>query len=144
MTFVDIASDLGLTTVDKRGNTESITKNTYIGTVLNSLRENSNFVNAFNNIFGVDISNMSNNDVLNLKFPLRKDYIFQRIETAGKNDTNKIDKNQTTAYNQAAVDFSMLIMFRQMNNTVFRLNNIIHDNRNAITTYCIKHSSIFI
>lgn len=125
MTFADIASDLGLTTVDRRGNTEPISKNTYIGTVLDSLHRDSNFINAFNNIFGVDISNMSNNDILNLKFPLRKDYIFQRIETAGKNGTNKIDKNQATAYNQAVIDFSMLIMFRQMNNTVFRLNNII-------------------
>lgn len=125
MTFADIASDLGLATVDKRGNTEPITKNTYIGTVLNSLRRDSNFVNAFHNIFGVDISNMSNNDILNLKFPLRKDYIFQRIETAGKNGTNKINRSQATAYNQATVDFSMLIMFRQINNTVFRVNNII-------------------
>lgn len=125
MTFADIASDLSLTTVDRRGNTELITKNTYIGAVINALKTNPNFVNAFNNIFEVDISKMENNDILNIKFPLRKDYIFQRIETAGKNGTNKINVQNATAYNQAAVDFSMLIMFRQMNNTVFRLNNII-------------------
>lgn len=125
MTFADIASDLGLTTVDRRGNTELITKNTYIGIVLEAIRNNSNFINAFNNIFGIDISQISINDLLQLKFPLRKDYIFQRIETAGKNSTNKINNQDATAYNQAAVDFSMLIMFRQMNNTVFRLNNII-------------------
>ena len=125
MTFADIASDLGLTINDRRGNPEPITKNTYIGAVINALKTNPKFIIAFNNIFGVDISEMENNDILNLKFPLRKDYIFQRIETAGKNGTNKIDRSQATAYNQAAVDFSMLIMFRQMNNTVFRLNNII-------------------
>ena len=125
MTFADIASDLGLTINDRRGNPESITKNTYIGAVINALKTNPKFVIAFNNIFGVDISEMENNDILNLKFPLRKDYIFQRIETAGKNGTNKINNQDATAYNQAAVDFSMLIMFRQMNNTVFRLNNII-------------------
>ena len=125
MTFADIASDLGLTINDRRGNPEPITKNTYIGAVVNALKTNLKFINAFYNIFGVDISKMENNDILSLKFPLRKDYIFQRIETAGKNGTNKIDRSQATAYNQAAVDFSMLIMFRQMNNTVFRLNNII-------------------
>lgn len=125
MTFADIASDLGLTINDRRGNPEPITKNTYIGAVINALKTNPKFVNAFYNIFGVDISKMENNDILSLKFPFRKDYIFQRIETAGKNGTNKIDRSQATAYNQAAVDFSMLIMFRQMNNTVFRLNNII-------------------
>ena len=125
MTFADITSDLGLTINDRRGNPEPITKNTYIGAVINALKTNPKFINAFYNIFGVDISKMENNDILSLKFPLRKDYIFQRIETAGKNGTNKIDRSQATAYNQAAVDFSMLIMFRQMNNTVFRLNNII-------------------
>ena len=125
MTFADIASDLGLTINDRRGNPEPITKNTYIGAVINTLKTNPKFINAFYNIFGVDINKMENNDILSLKFPLRKDYIFQRIETAGKNGTNKIDRSQATAYNQAAVDFSMLIMFRQMNNTVFRLNNII-------------------
>ena len=125
MTFADIASDLGLTINDRRGNPEPITKNTYIGAVINALKTNPKFINAFYNIFGVDISKMENNDILSLKFPLRKDYIFQRIETAGKNGTNKINNQDATAYNQAAVDFSMLIMFRQMNNTVFRLNNII-------------------
>lgn len=125
MTFADIASDLGLTINDRRGNPEPITKNTYIGAVINALKTNPKFIIAFNNIFEVDISEMENNDILNLKFPLRKDYIFQRIETAGKNGTNKINNQDATAYNQAAVDFSMLIMFRQMNNTVFRLNNII-------------------
>ena len=125
MTFADIASDLGLTINDRRGNPEPITKNTYIGAVINALKTNPKFIIAFNNIFGVDISEMENNDILSLKFPLRKDYIFQRIETAGKNGTNKINNQDATAYNQAAVDFSMLIMFRQMNNTVFRLNNII-------------------
>lgn len=125
MTFADIASDLGLTINDRRGNPEPITKNTYIGAVINALKTNPKFIIAFNNIFGVNISEMENNDILSLKFPLRKDYIFQRIETAGKNGTNKINNQDATAYNQAAVDFSMLIMFRQMNNTVFRLNNII-------------------
>lgn len=125
MTFADIASDLGLTINDRRGNPEPITKNTYIGAVINALKTNPKFIIAFNNIFGVDISEMENNDIFNLKFPLRKDYIFQRIETAGKNGTNKINNQDATAYNQAAVDFSMLIMFRQINNTVFRLNNII-------------------
>ena len=125
MTFADIASDLGLTINDRRGNPEPINKNTYVGAVINALKTNPKFINAFYNIFGVNISKMENNDILSLKFPLRKDYIFQRIETAGKNGINKIDRSQATAYNQAAVDFSMLIMFRQMNNTVFRLNNII-------------------
>jgi len=127
MTVADIASDLGLGYQSNKKNegTVPIDKHTSLGRSIKALKEDVNFVTAFNNIFGVDISSMENNDIMNIKFPLRKDYIFQRIRTAAQNSTNKIDKSQATAYNQAAIDLSMLIAFRQMQTTAQHINNII-------------------
>lgn len=127
MTIADIASDLGLGYQSNKKNegTLPINKHTSLGRVIQALKEDVNFVAAFKNIFNVDISSMDNKDIMNLKFPLRKDYIFQRIRTAAQNHSNKINKNQPTAYNQAAVDLSMLIAFRQMQTTAYHINNII-------------------
>lgn len=127
MTVADISSDLGLGYQSNRKNegTVPIDKHTSLGRSIKALKEDVNFVTAFNNIFDVDISSMENNDIMNIKFPLRKDYIFQRIRTAAQNGTNKIDRNQATAYNQAAIDLSMLIAFRQMQTTAQHINNII-------------------
>lgn len=127
MTIADIAADLGLGYQSNKRNegTLPIDKHTPLGRVIQALKQDTNFVTAFNNIFGVDISEMENKDIMNIKFPLRKDYIFQRIKTAAKNKRNKINKSDTTAYNEAAVDLSMLIMFKQMYNTTQDINNII-------------------
>lgn len=127
MTVADIAADLGLGYQSNKKNegTVPIDKHTSLGRSIKALKEDVNFITAFNNIFDVDISSMENNDIMNIKFPLRKDYIFQRIRTAAQNGTNKIDKNQATAYNQAAIDLSMLIAFRQMQTTAQHINNII-------------------
>lgn len=127
MTVADIAADLGLGYQSNKKNegTVPIDKHTSLGRSIKALKEDINFVTAFNNIFGVDISSMENNDIMNIKFPLRKDYIFQRIRTAAQNGTNKIDKTQATAYNQAAIDLSMIIAFRQMQTTAQHINNII-------------------
>jgi hypothetical protein len=127
MTVADIASDLGLGYQSNKKNKGSvpIDKHTSLGRSIKALKEDVNFVTAFNNIFGIDISTMENKDIMNIKFPLRKDYIFQRIKTAAKNRRNRIDKSDATAYNEAAVDFSMLIMFRQMQTTAQHINNII-------------------
>ena len=127
MTIADIAADLGLGYQSNKKNegTVPIDKHTSLGRSIKALKEDVNFVTVFNNIFGVDISSMENNDIMNIKFPLRKDYIFQRIRTAAQNGTNKIDKSKATAYNQAAIDLSMLIAFRQMQTTAQHINNII-------------------
>ena len=127
MTIADIASDLGLGYQSNKKNegTLPINKHTSLGRTIQALKEDVNFVTAFKSIFNVDISSMDNKDIMNLKFPLRKDYIFQRIRTAAQNHNNKINKNQATAYNQAAVDLSMLIAFRQMQTTAYHINNII-------------------
>ena len=127
MTVADIAADLGLGYQSNKKNegTVPIDKHTSLGRSIKALKEDVNFVTVFNNIFGVDISSMENNDIMNIKFPLRKDYIFQRIRTAAQNGTNKIDKSKATAYNQAAIDLSMLIAFRQMQTTAQHINNII-------------------
>ena len=127
MTIADIAADLGLGYQSNKRNegTLPIDKHVPLGRVITALKQDSNFVTAFNNIFGIDISEMENKDIMNIKFPLRKDYIFQRIKTAAKNKRNKINKSDATAYNEAAVDLSMLIMFKQMYATAQDINNII-------------------
>lgn len=127
MTIADIAADLGLGYQSNKRNegTLPIDKHVPLGRVITALKQDSNFVTAFNNIFGIDISEMENKDIINIKFPLRKDYIFQRIKTAAKNKRNKINKSDATAYNEAAVDLSMLIMFKQMYSTTQDINNII-------------------
>ena len=127
MTIADIAADLGLGYQSNKRNegTLPIDKHVPLGRVITALKQDSNFVAAFNNIFGIDISEMENKDIMNIKFPLRKDYIFQRIKTAAKNKRNKINKSDATAYNEAAVDLSMLIMFKQMYSTAQDINNII-------------------
>ena len=127
MTIADIAADLGLGYQSNKRNegTLPIDKHVPLGRVIQALKQDSNFVTAFNNIFGIDISEMENKDIMNIKFPLRKDYIFQRIKTAAKNKRNKINKSDATAYNEAAVDLSMLIMFKQMYATAQDINNII-------------------
>ena len=128
MTIADLATDLGINYIsnnNKKTTTVPIDKYTSLGKVIQALKNDINFVNAFNNIFNLDISELSNKDIINLKFPLRKDYIFQRIKTTAANNTNEINKNHPNAYNQAVIDFSMLIMFRQMQSTAYHINNII-------------------
>lgn len=127
MTVADIASDLGLGYRNGKNNnaTIPIDKHTSLGYSLDALKGDANFVTAFNNIFGIDISEMKNSDILKIKFPLRKDYMFQRIKTAGEKGTNKLDKNDANVYNQAAVDLSMLISFYQMQRTTEDINTAI-------------------
>lgn len=117
MTFAELANNIGLTTVNKRGETQPINKNNYINNTIDTFRANQEFVDSFLNIFGIDISQMSPKDIMNIKVPLDKQQIFTRIIEAGQNAPMDYDK--------AAVDFAMLLMFRRMNNTVYRLNNII-------------------
>lgn len=128
MTVADIAKDLNLqyVTETKFGTrANSINKHSNLNESVDALKKDENFVAAFKSIFGVDISNMSGNNIFALKIPLRKDYMFQRIRTAGKNGTNKININDATAYNEAAVDFATLIQFRQMLATTKKINTII-------------------
>ena len=128
MTVADIAKDLNLqyVTETKYGTRANpINKHSNLNESVDALKKDENFVAAFKSIFGVDISNMSGNNIFALKIPLRKDYIFQRIRTAGRNKTNKINLEHSTAYNEAAVDFATLIQFRQMLATTKKINTII-------------------
>jgi len=129
MTIADIAKDLNLDySINRNGKTANranVNKHTPLYLSIQSLKDSPEFVNAFNSIFGVDISELSFKDIINMKFPLRKDFIFNRIRNANKAGTNKLNLDNPSVYHQAAVDLSMLITFRQLLATTKKLNTII-------------------
>lgn len=124
MTIADLASDLGLRTRTKSGKEYPITHDSSLYFVLDALKENTEFVTAFENIFGINLKEMDNLSIMTLKFPLRKDYIFQRIKTAGINSRININRNDKNAYNQAAVDFAMLLNFKQFQYTTKKIETL--------------------
>lgn len=128
MTFAEIAKDLGETTESGYGKNKRrilVDKHTDLETIIDSLTSDQNFVDAFKKIYGINVSKLTFNELLNIKFPLRKDFIFERIRQAGKSGNNRINREDVTAYNQAVIDFTMLVAFRQMLNTTKKINNII-------------------
>ncbi len=120
MTFRDIAKDLNVYHGKKQINDESS-----IYDVIQGLQENTKFVEAVNNILGVDISKMTLGEILSLKFPLRKNWLLRRIEVARDAKSNAINASANNAYTLAAMDFSILIMFNGYNNTATTIESYI-------------------
>ena len=89
MTLADIANKLGL-----RNGKFDITYNTSNNKILDAIKSNGDFVQAFNALFGIDISNMDNRAILDIKLPLDKQRMFTRIK---RNAQNKGDINENTA-----------------------------------------------
>lgn len=112
MTLVDIANRLGL-----RNGKFDITYNTSEYRILDAIKANSNFVQAFNTLFGVDISKMDNKDILNIKLPLDKKRMFTRI----KRDA----QNKGDIFENAAFDFGMLLTFRNIQRSAEKINQYI-------------------
>ena len=125
MTFRDLAIDLNLAYTDKYGRTKAISSDTNKGIVFKAFINNDEFVNAFRETFNIDLSTIDVKDINNINIPIRKDYIFKRIQTAGKNKTASINSNNKNAYYQAAFDFGMLIKFSQLQKITKDINNII-------------------
>lgn len=112
MTLVDIANRLGL-----RNGKFDITYNTSEYKILDAIKTNSSFVQAFNILFGIDISKMDNKDILNIKLPLDKKRMFTRI----KRDA----QHKGDIFENAAFDFGMLLTFRNIQRTAEKINQYI-------------------
>lgn len=112
MTIVDIAKKLGI-----RNGKYEITYNISNNRLIDAIKANSNFVQAFNTLFGVDISTMNNDDILNIKLPLDKSRMFTRIKQAAQ---NKGDIFENTAF-----DFGILLTFRNIQKTAEKINKYI-------------------
>lgn len=112
MTLVDIANRLGL-----RNGKFDITYNTSEYKILDAIKANSSFVQAFNTLFGINISKMDNKDILNIKLLLDKKRMFTRI----KRDA----QHKGDIFENAAFDFGMLLTFRNIQRTAEKINQYI-------------------
>nr|DAR29004.1 MAG TPA: hypothetical protein [Crassvirales sp.] len=112
MTIADIANKLGL----KNGKYD-ITYNTSNNKILDAIKTNGSFVQTFNTLFGIDISQMDNSDILNIKIPLDKQRMFTRIKRNAQNKGNVIEN--------AAFDFGMLLTFKNIQKSAEKINKYI-------------------
>lgn len=112
MTIADIANKLSL----KNGKYD-ITYNTSNNKIIDIIKTNGNFVQAFNTLFGIDISKMDNSDILNIKIPLDKQRMFTRIKRNAQNKGNIVEN--------AAFDFGMLITFKNIQKSAEKINKYI-------------------
>ena len=112
MTLADIANKLGL-----RNGKFDITYNTSNNKILDAIKSNGDFVQAFNALFGIDISTMDNRAILDIKLPLDKQRMFTRIK---RNAQNKGDINENTAF-----DFGILLTFRNIQRSAEKVNKYI-------------------
>lgn len=112
MTLADIANKLGF----KNGKYD-INYNTSNNKIIDAFKTNAAFVQQFNNLFGIDISNMDNQDIMNIKLPLDKQRMFTRIKRAAQNKGDIISN--------AAFDFGMLLTFRNIQRSAEKINRYI-------------------
>ena len=112
MALVDIANKIGL-----RNGKYSFTYNTSNNKLISAFKANSEFVQTFNTLFGIDISTMDNQDVLNIKLPLDKRRMFTRIKREAQ--------NKGDVYENTAFDFSILLMFRNIQKSAEKVNKLI-------------------
>ncbi len=91
-----------------------VNSNSIIYEVLPLFRADAEFVNAFRELYGIDISTLKDNELFNAKLNIDKDNIIKRIKYKGE-------------YNKyiAAFDLGNLLIFRQILNTTRELNDII-------------------
>ena len=112
MALVDIANKIGL-----RNGKYSFTYNTSNNKLISAFKANSKFVQTFNTLFGIDISTMDNQDILNIKLPLDKRRMFDRIRREAQ--------NKGDVYENAAFDFGILLMFRNIQKSAEKVNKLI-------------------
>lgn len=112
MTLADIANKLGI----KNGKYD-ITYNTSNNKIIDAIKTNGSFVQAFSTLFGIDISQMDNSDILNIKLPLDKQRMFTRIKRDAQQKGNVIEN--------AAFDFGMLLTFKNIQRSAEKINKYI-------------------
>lgn len=112
MTIVDIAKKLGI-----RNGKYELTYNISNNKLIDAIKANNDFVQAFNTLFGINISLMNNDDIINIKLPLDKSRMFTRIKRAAQNKGN--------LFENAAFDFGILLTFRNIQKTAEKINKYI-------------------
>lgn len=113
MTMVDIANKLEIKYKNK-----PITPYIKNEDLINLLKSETAFVDAFNRIFNIDISTINNENVLKIKIPLNKEQLFTRIKREAQNKGN--------IYENAAFDFGIILLFRNIYRTGSIINNMIN------------------
>ncbi|MCI5629888.1 MAG: hypothetical protein MR346_09715 [Clostridium sp.] len=114
MTFNSIAQKLNLGYI-KNKKVRAIKNDTRINDTISAFINNSDFVNAFYNIYGIDISEIKSlKDLREITVPLSKSQMFERIK----------DKEEYNVY-QAAIDFAMLTNFMNYKRISDNINNLM-------------------
>lgn len=114
MTFNSIAQKLNLGYVKNR-KFRSIQSDTRINDTIGAFINNSDFVDAFYDIYGIDLSEVTSlKDLRKITVPLSKRQMFERIK----------DKEEYNVY-QAAIDFAMLTNFMNYKRISDNINNLM-------------------
>lgn len=114
MTFNSIAQKLNLGYI-KNKKVRAIKNDTRINDTISAFINNSDFVNAFYDIYGIDISEIESlKDLQKITVPLSKSQMFERIK----------DKEEYNVY-QAAIDFAMLTNFMNYKRISDSINNLM-------------------
>ncbi len=114
MTFNSIAQKLNLGYI-KNKKVRAIKNDTRINDTISAFINNSDFVDAFYDIYGIDISEIESlKDLREITVPLSKSQMFERIK----------DKEEYNVY-QAAIDFAMLTNFMNYKRISDNINNLM-------------------
>ena len=114
MTFNSIAQKLNLGYI-KNKKVRAIKNDTRINDTINAFINNSDFVDAFYDIYGIDISEIESlKDLREITVPLSKSQMFERIK----------DKEEYDVY-KAAIDFAMLTNFMNYKRISDNINNLM-------------------
>lgn len=114
MTFNSIAQKLNLGYI-KNKRVRAIKNDTRINDTISAFVNNSDFVDAFYDIYGIDISEVTSlKDLREITVPLSKRQMFERIK----------DKEEYNVY-QAAIDFAMLTNFMNYKRISDNINNLM-------------------
>ena len=115
ITVAELAQSLNLTfRYNEQGKTYPITKDTSLYNVINALKSNKEFADAFYDIFNITIQDNEIKDILSLNLPLSRKQMFTRIKNS--KDTDIYAK---------AFDFGMLLNFNQYQLTANHVNKLI-------------------
>lgn len=113
MSINQIAVELKLA-IDAKHN---VTEETRLVDTIEAIKANASIVDAFNTLFGIDISLMEAQDILNIRLPLDKRAYFDRI----RQYANK----QGDVYEQAAFDLGVIFTFNSIRKIADKVNRYI-------------------
>ena len=115
ITVAELAQSLNLTfKYNAKSKPQPITKDTSLYNAITALKNNVEFIEAFYDVFGIDISDAEVKDILKLNIPLSRKQMFTRIKNS--KDTDIYAK---------VFDFGMLLNFNQYQLTANHVNKLI-------------------